>query len=210
VPDAPADSTSPSSTRRAERRAELTDRTIELIRRDGPLVSMDRIAAECGVTKPIIYRYFGDREGLVREVACRLVAEFTREMARVSVPPAQAREHLAATMDAYLAVVEREANLYRFINHHTSVERRDLFGRLMAEQFAAALRHRLRHTAVPEAASRTWGYALVGILHNASDWWSDEQAMSRSEVVEHLMTLVWNGLANVPVTGAPDQRARRQ
>ena len=35
---------------------------------------MDQIAAGCGVTKPIIYRHFGDRDGLVMAMAVRFVA----------------------------------------------------------------------------------------------------------------------------------------
>jgi AcrR family transcriptional regulator len=197
VSEAPQDPT-PTPRRRAERRAELLRTTLALIRREGPRVSMDRIAAESGVTKQIIYRYFGDREGLVREVACCLVAEFSNEMLSATGPGDGPRQRLTATMDAFLAVVERESNLYRFINHYTSVERRDLFGRLLAEQFAAEFERRLSESPVPVEAARPWAYALVGILHFASAWWSGEGDMPRDELVEHLMALVWNGLGNMP------------
>jgi hypothetical protein len=128
------------------------------------------------------------------------VAEFSTEMHQALGPVTGPRQHLRATMDAFVTVVERETNLYRFINHHTSVERRDLFGRLVAEQFIAELDRRLRDT-VPPGASRTWGYALVGILHYASDWWTEERSMTRTELVDHLMSLVWDGLANVGTQG---------
>jgi AcrR family transcriptional regulator len=195
--EAPLETVPTRPQRRAQRRAELLDSTVALIRREGPLVSMDRIAAECGVTKPIIYRYFGDRDGLVKEVACRLVAEIGRELQGVLGPATSTRERLAATMDAFLAVVEKETNLYRFLNHHTSVERRDLFGRLIAEQFTAELEPRLRESALPAAAARPWAYALVGVLHFAGDWWTNERTMSRAELVDHLMVLVWDGLASL-------------
>ena len=159
--DAPAETMASPPPRRIQRRNELLDSTVALIRRDGPLVSMDRIAAECGVTKPIIYRYFGDREGLVKEVACRLVVEFGKEMHQALGPVTGPRAHLRATMDAFLTVVERETNLYRFINHHTSAERRDLFGRLVAEQFIAELDRRM--PTAPPGASRTWGLSLIHI-----------------------------------------------
>jgi AcrR family transcriptional regulator len=196
--EAELESISSRPVRRAQRRVELLDSTLALIRRDGPFVSMDRIAAECGVTKPIIYRYFGDRQGLVREVSCRLVAMFATEMNHAVTGATTARSHLAATMDAYLAVVERETNLYRFINHHTSIERRDLFGRLLAEQFTAGFDFWLRGSSTPPEAARTWASALVGILHNASDWWAGEHTMTRAELVGHLMALVWDGLGHVP------------
>jgi hypothetical protein len=38
----------------------------------------------------------------------------------------------------------------------------------------------------------------VGILHFASDWWSGEPTLSRAELVDQLMTLVWEGLGHIP------------
>nr|MBO2503962.1 TetR family transcriptional regulator [Thermoanaerobacterales bacterium] len=40
---------------RSERRAELLDAAERAIRRTGPKASMDEIAAEAGITKPILY-----------------------------------------------------------------------------------------------------------------------------------------------------------
>src|SRR5688572_28110997 len=76
--------------RRATRRAELMEAAVRAIRRDGPLVSMDAIAAEAGVTKPIVYRHFGDRVGLASALAeqygAALVAELD-EALRQDLPP---------------------------------------------------------------------------------------------------------------------------
>src|SRR5690348_8052225 len=66
--------------RRAARREELLAGAIKVIRRDGPLASMDAIAAEAGVTKPIVYRHFGDRDGLTQAVATQFAAELFAEL----------------------------------------------------------------------------------------------------------------------------------
>src|SRR5690606_36511130 len=62
--------------RRAERRQELLDAAVVTIRRDGAGVSMEDIAHEAGITKPILYANFGDKAGLADALAKR----FTRDL----------------------------------------------------------------------------------------------------------------------------------
>ena len=59
---------------RVEVRAQLVDATIRIIERYGAGVSMDDIAAEARVSKPKLYRYFGDKAGLNAAVAAKLGA----------------------------------------------------------------------------------------------------------------------------------------
>src|SRR5437870_2004883 len=59
------------SAQRADRREALLTAAIGGIRKHGPSASMDALAAEAGITKPILYRHFGDRAGLVKAIAER-------------------------------------------------------------------------------------------------------------------------------------------
>ncbi len=56
---------------KVERRNELIDGTIEAIRRHGRFLSMDEIAAEIGVSKTVLYRYFVDKNDLTSAVMMR-------------------------------------------------------------------------------------------------------------------------------------------
>ena len=51
--------------------AELLEAADRVVLRDGPGASMNAIAAEAGITKPILYRHFGDKGGLYRALAVR-------------------------------------------------------------------------------------------------------------------------------------------
>src|SRR5262245_7572325 len=106
---------SATSSAREARRQELLDRTEELIRREGPFVSMEQIAAESGVTKPIIYRHFGDRDGLVLEIASRFINELVRELTPKMSEDDPPYDVLHATIDTYLGVIEADPNIYRFL-----------------------------------------------------------------------------------------------
>ena len=54
-----------------QRRRELLEAADRVVLRDGPQASMNAIAAEAGITKPILYRHFGDKSGLYRALAKR-------------------------------------------------------------------------------------------------------------------------------------------
>ncbi len=54
-----------------QRRRELLEAADRVVLRDGPQASMNAIAAEAGITKPILYRHFGDKGGLYSALAKR-------------------------------------------------------------------------------------------------------------------------------------------
>ena len=77
---------------------------------------MDQIAAACGVTKPIVYRHFGDRDGPRHghgdPVRRRVGRCATPQLARRDAP----QDLLTSTIDAYLRLIEDDTNLYRFVS----------------------------------------------------------------------------------------------
>ena len=60
-----------SCERQIERIQELVDGTLGAIRTRGRDVSMDEIAAEIGVSKTVLYRYFVDKNDLTTAVMMR-------------------------------------------------------------------------------------------------------------------------------------------
>ncbi len=177
---------------KAARREELLDAAVAAVRRDGPGVTMDQIAAACGVTKPIIYRHFGDRDGLVMAMALRFVAALvgalTPQLARRDAP----RDLLASTIDAYLVLLEGDTHLYRFLSVNEP-GKRDLVAGLIAEEVAIVLEQYLGDAGQDTAGAKPWAYGLVGMVHFVGDWWARNDTPSRSTLVDQLTTLLWSG-----------------
>lgn len=182
--------------RRLERREQLLAAAMTAVRRDGPTVSMEAIAAEAGVTKPIVYRHFGDRSGLVSALATQFSDELMGALRTSLERAAEPRDLLVGTIDAYLAFVEREPNLYRFVVQHADGGAEEISGfvRQVAQEVAVVLGERLRQIGYDSGAAEPWAYGLVGMVHLAGDWWVDRAAMPRARLVEYLTTMVWNGL----------------
>lgn len=181
---------------RGTRRDELLDAADRAVQRAGPAASMTAIAAEAGITKPVLYRHFGDKGGLyaalVRRHTDRLLVRLQGALAEGRTP----RERVLLAVDAYLSVIEAEPQVYRFLVHsdeaaaaagqvRTFLRR---LGDLLAGGIAAELA--LPHGSVRPAA---WAHGLVGMVQSAGDWWLESGSCPRGELVAELTDLLWGG-----------------
>ena len=188
---------------RAERRRSLVEATLRAVRQHGSGAGMDEIAAVAGTSKTVLYRHFADKGQLylaVTEAVHGLIAHDLR--ASVERAGAQdARGAVAAAVDAYLALVERDPEVYRFV-----VERPLLAGgqspdgtdpvRGLVQLVAQQVGETLAAAGAPADRAATWGHALVGMVRAVADAWIDSPSPApRHEVVEHLVDLAWDGLA---------------
>ncbi|MBA2626299.1 MAG: TetR/AcrR family transcriptional regulator [Acidimicrobiia bacterium] len=185
------------ATLRAQRRSELLEAGVRVIRRDGPSPSMEAIAREAGVTKPILYRHFGDRSGLVAAVASRFADELADVLDRSLVAGGDARSQLVGAVDAYLAFVERDPSLYRFVLEGVgsgSAANLDGFLRSLGHRVALVLGEQLRAAGQDSGGAEPLAHGIVGFVHAAGGWWVEGPTMPRARLVQYLTDLLWDGL----------------
>jgi AcrR family transcriptional regulator len=187
---------------REQRRAQLTVAAMEAIRELGPDVGMEAIAAHAGISKPVLYRYFADKSQLwlaVGQVAAGLV------LAAIGPAVAEVREERAAitaAVDAYLAHIEADQNLYQFVVHQPGIARsRDVVSDVVdtvASGLARILGDRLRAHGLDSGAALPWAYGVVGYVQTVGDWWlRQQQPISRPALAEYLTTLLWGGVSGL-------------
>lgn len=188
--------------RKAVRRQELLDAADRAIRRSGPDVSMEEIAAEAATAKPVLYRYFGDKGGLYQALAERyvqLVMTAVRD-ALVAKESADPRDRLEAAIGAYLELVDSSTDVYRFLMHRAVTERAEAhatvadFIRGLGGELAAVLAEDLRSRGLDAHAAEPWARGIVGMVQVAGDWWLEQRSMTRERLVDHLVALLWSGL----------------
>ncbi|PRH76289.1 TetR/AcrR family transcriptional regulator [Streptomyces solincola] len=201
------------------RRRELLEAADRVVLRDGPGASMNAIAAEAGITKPILYRHFGDKGGLYRALAERHTNALLSALRSALDAPAGRRERVEATLDTYLAAIEARPQVYRFLMHPSEEsgqtaphgegaggpERGFDVGRhsapvlrRMGEELARVIAERIDLGPGGAALSRVWGHGIVGMMHAAGDWWLGERPCTRAELVRALADLLWGRLESVP------------
>jgi len=203
---------------REQRRAELVGAAIAAIRRYGNDVGMEQVAAEAGVTKPVLYRYFADKSELWL-AAGELAASHV--VAAVAPKIADIREErglIVAAVDAYLAAIEAEPELYLFLLQQAPAPGVQALVASSAATLSASLAQvlgdRLRALGLDSGPAEPWAYGMIGFVQAVGTWWlGRRQPIRRAALAEYVTTALWDGVAGVVAgadlaprlfTGAPD------
>jgi AcrR family transcriptional regulator len=183
---------------RAEREQQMLEAADRVFARRGyQASSMDEIAAEVGVTKPMLYAYFGSKEGLYLasvQRAGEMLAQRLRDAAEGG--PA---ERLEAGVRAFFAFVDERRSSWAVLYREASAG-----GGPVAEQ-VASLRKAVAATVsqlLAEMAGRGTepfesepiAHALVGAGESLANWWLDHPEEPLDAMTERLMSFSWLGL----------------
>lgn len=170
---------------------------------------MEAIAGAAGVSKPILYRHFGDRDGLVAALADRLADSLVSRLEEVFAKPAPVRQLLHDSIDAYVATIEDDPGLYRYLTQRTPARGTALS--TLVDRVAAAIARLLdaglRSYGADSGSARPWSYGIVGMVHLAGDDWVAHPVIPRDRLVDELTELLWLGLGGAfptPESTSPD------
>ncbi len=168
------------------------------IARDGPRVTLDAIAAEAGVTKPILYRGVGDRDALVFALAERLTRRMTDQVAEQVARTEDPEDMLRRLVRGYLELAAAQRNLYLFVTAGGVGDKRLQQSLLLADgaaqQFVDGIAAFRSARGADPAVATVWSYGLVGSLHYVTLWWLREPSLELETVTEHITSLLWTGL----------------
>jgi AcrR family transcriptional regulator len=186
--------------RRDRRREELLDVADRVTQRRGVAVSMDEIASEAGITKPVLYRHFGDKDGLYEALTERYVDELKTAL-KPATKASEPRDRLAAAIDAYLAYVEREPERYRFLLHASERPRTagivaDFRRRHIAE-CAFTAEDNLRRAGIDPGFAEPWAQCVSGMIRAAGTSWLEARSLPRDRLADYLTTILWEGFSSL-------------
>jgi AcrR family transcriptional regulator len=187
---------------RERRRAELVEAVIAAIRELGPEPGIDAVAAHAGVSKPVLYRYFADKSGLWLAVGRQAATALVEAIAPAVAAVREERDVVAAAIDAYLAFIEADPHVYRFVVHQRGVSRdTDVIADAMdtvAGGLARIIGDRLRALGLDSGPALPWAYGIVGYVQTVGDWWlRQRQPISRAALADYLTTFLWGGVAGI-------------
>jgi AcrR family transcriptional regulator len=162
---------------------------------------MDDLAAEAGITKPILYRHFGDKGGLYRALAERYLLTLVTGRRAIVKEIIDPEERIRATIEGYLVLVERDPDVYRFLAHHALRGRPEAntplseYMRALATDIADEVREGLGTIDGDSTAAEPWAYGIIGFIQTATDWWLEDRPLPRERFIDHLVSLLWAGLS---------------
>jgi AcrR family transcriptional regulator len=103
----------------SERREQLLDATKATVDEHGfHAVSIEAVAREAGITRPVVYGHFGDLDGLLEALVQRESARALGSLAEILPPELDSRdprEGLLVALDGYLRAVEADPKTWRLV-----------------------------------------------------------------------------------------------
>lgn len=192
-----------SSTSRADkvaaRRLALLDVAWQVIAVEGERVSMDRIATAAGITRPVLYRHFGDIGGLYLAVADRFATQLYSSLERLQRTE-NGRPLLRATVDAYIRTIEANPQIYRYLTRRSGSDLDDSGAtvRDFTRQLGESVTDFLAVTGLHPTIAALRGHALVGAIQATGDWWLDNASIPRKQLVDQLTQVLWSGHSSTP------------
>lgn len=182
------------------RREEFVAAAVEAVRAAGPDFSVDDVARSAGVSKTVIYRYFGDKDELIDAILGHISTEILlpRLLGELAIDRADDRARLRAVVAAFVQLIEDEPALYGFAYAQAGRHgRADLVAateREIAEALGRLMGERLADAGLPDAPAMTWAYGVVGMVQLAAHWWSGARSVPAGDLVEQLTALAYGGL----------------
>lgn len=173
--------------------------------------SVEEIAAEAKVSKPVVYEHFGGKEGLYAVVVdremSRLLTVLTEALDAGGNPKVMVERSTLALLD----YIETRTDGFRILVRDSPVaQSTGTFSSLIgdvASQVEHILAAQFRRRGLPVDRSPLYAQALVGMVALTGQWWLDARHPDKDVVAAHLVNLAWNGLG--ALEAAPTLRDRR-
>lgn len=189
---------------REARREELVLAAVTAIDRHGSDASIDEIARVAEVSKPVLYRYFSDKDDLHAAVgrwgAMQVLERVTPRM--LADVPMKQRVYDASS--AYFEVLEEHPEVFRLLIEHRATRADDPLtdGKAtVAEAIERVMSDGIAALGLPTQRSAPWSHGVVGLGLATGEWWLEhrtgEQAPDRETVARYLADFVWGAMVGV-------------
>lgn len=162
---------------------------------------MADLAAEAGVTRPILYDHFGDRAGVAAALVRRYAASLDGALTPVMEREAPFRDVLRDGIDVFCRFVDREPSLWRFLQSAQTTASEDSIEITVGRMLGGALATALERADADPSVAPVWAAAILGAVFLAAEAWSTKRRVSRTVLVDQLTALLIDGLAT---SGAAD------
>lgn len=188
----------PAGGRRVIERDAVLDNAEIAIRREGSSTTIEAIARESGVTKPIVYARVGDRSALAEALSERLIKRLVAATGAAIAAAPPGRPGLVAWIRSTLETVADHRELFLYVTGGTendTPERRLRLASLSSVPLAALFeRWRVDNELDPSVAV-PWAYGVTGMLNFVTLWWLDDTERSPDVVAEQMAELLWAGIS---------------
>ncbi len=162
--------------------------------------SIEEIAAQAGVSKPVVYEHFGGKEGLYAVVVDREVERLTT-ITMTLLDGKQSRPKFEAAAVTLLRYIEDNADGFRILVRDSSPgATTGTYGTLLSDiagQVEYIMADFLKSRGRDPKLAPMYSQMLVGMVAFTGQWWLDARKPKLEQVATNLIDLAWNGLSQL-------------
>lgn len=163
-------------------------------------VTVEEIAAEASVSKPVVYEHFGGKEGLYAVVVDREMADLLARI-EAALQPDRPKMMLQSVVLAWLDYISTETEGFRVLVRDSAPGVAEgSFASLLrdiAARVAGKLAEEFDRRGYQAKQADMYAQMLVGMVTNTGMWWVDVRKPKREELAANLVNLAWNGLSHL-------------
>ncbi|MGH3880534.1 MAG: TetR/AcrR family transcriptional regulator [Actinophytocola sp.] len=185
---------------RAERERQMLAVAEEIFAERGyQAASMDEIAERVGVSKPMIYEYFGSKEGLL--VACIRAAR--AELLAATLASVEGRgtaeEALRSGLESFFGFIDSHRLSWQLLRQEAAVA-----GQAAMDEIEGIRQQQTQVNAtlfasylpdLPAAELEAYGEVVVGACERLASWFVARKEVTARDAAAIIMRMVWDGLA---------------
>jgi AcrR family transcriptional regulator len=187
---------------RAERRQQLLEISREVFAERGfEAATLEEIAERAGVSRPIVYGHFGDKQRLFEAVVNGEIARVEAAVGQALAAPGGPRELLERGLRAFFAYVREHPEGHAVLTRDAPIHLSDAGLGVMLDGLAAriseAIARAIRGLGLDPAPAPIYANALIGLGAHVGRWWRDHPEVSLATVTSHATTLLWSGFGGM-------------
>ena len=184
-----------------ERRQQLLDIGRRLFAERGfEGTSIEEIAAQAGVSKPVVYEHYGGKEGLYAVVVDRVVERLLTTTAVLLEG-----EHTTAKFEAaavgLLRYIDENADGFRILVRDSNPgSGGGTYGTLLSDiagQVEYIMADFLQSRGKDPKLAAMYSQMMVGMVAFTGQWWLDARKPKLEQVAANMIDLAWAGLAGL-------------
>lgn len=194
---------------RAQREQQMLDAAVRVFSRSGyHAASMDEIAEECAVSKPMLYLYLGSKEELFAACIRREADRLIEAVGQAAEPGLEAGEQLRRGLTAFFGFVAEHRESWIVLYQQARAQGEPVVEEVAAarRQVTAAVTALVRRAALDSVPQPRPGerpdrgeaaavaQAIVGAADALAGWVLDTGPEPPEETARRLMSVIWIGL----------------
>jgi AcrR family transcriptional regulator len=186
----------------SERRAQLIEVGRKVFAERGyEATSVEELAAQARISKPILYEHFGGKEGLYAVVVDREIEAVVSTIS-AAIATGSPRQRAEQAVIAFLSYVQDQPEGFAVLCHDSPISVSgggmssllavvgDRVGDVFTEAFEAA--------GYKSKMAPMYAQALIGMVSFVGQWWTETRSPPVEQVASHLSALAWMGLRHLP------------